>query len=108
MCCRVGTGNVFEAIDVDADNDVSAPKLCPASPVSPDDEPTRPASLSSTDFSSKDGPSDGDTTTVAVGAVGETDAERPLPAVTLRAEQEIPDDEFGPKYDRLPTTASAE
>lgn len=51
------------------------PKLRPTSPASPDAEPTKPASLSSTDFSSQDGPANQESAKEEVAAAGRTGAE---------------------------------
>lgn len=64
------------------------PKMRPVSPVTADAEPTRPASLRSTDFSSQDGPAAADTTNEAAAATRVTESE---PAPTCASQQ--PDQE---------------
>lgn len=60
------------------------PKMRPASPEDADPEPTRPASLGSTDFSSQDGPAAGGTTHDAVAGAGATKSEAAPAAAPMR------------------------
>lgn len=57
------------------------PKMRPASPASLDVEPTKPSSLSSTDYSSQDGPSELETTSAPPPALDQHQTGMPAPSV---------------------------